>query len=119
MLESASCTGPVITVVGRHSLTSPSRRCAIGSEPSWSGINADAQTYVVLDASATRSRHPVWLYEHSNFAGRTLRATGDVADLDSSGLNDATSSIFISFGTWQFCEDANYRGRCVTLVCQP
>ena len=87
----------------------------IGNEPSWSGITPGGQTYVVLDPSAPRSRHPVWLYEHGNFAGRTLRATGDVTDLGSSGLNDATSSIFISFGTWQFCEDSNYRGRCVTF----
>ena len=87
----------------------------IGNEPSWSGINPGGQTYVVLDPNAPRSRHPVWLYEHGNFAGRTLRATGDVTDLGSSGLNDATSSIFISFGTWQFCEDSNYRGRCVTF----
>ena len=87
----------------------------IGNEPSWSGVNPGGQIYVVLDPNAPRSRHPVWLYEHGNFAGRTLRATGDVNDLGSSGLNDATSSIFISFGTWQFCEDSNYRGRCLTF----
>lgn len=84
-------------------------------EPSWNGLVPDGGAYVVMDQGAGRSRHPVWLYEHSNFNGRTVRATGDVADLGSSGLNDATSSIFISFGTWQFCEDSNYRGRCLTL----
>ena len=84
-------------------------------EPSWNGLVQGGGAYVVMDQGAGRSRHPVWLYEHSNFNGRTVRATGDVADLGSSGLNDATSSIFISFGTWQFCEDSNYRGRCLTL----
>lgn len=84
-------------------------------EPSWNGLVPGGGAYVVMDQGAGRSRHPVWLYEHSNFNGRTVRATGDVADLGSSGLNDATSSIFISFGTWQFCEDSNYRGRCLTL----
>ncbi len=87
----------------------------IGNDPSWNGITPGGQNYLVMDANGPRSRHPVWLYEHGNFAGRTLRATGDVNDLGSSGLNDATSSIFISFGTWQFCEDSNYRGRCVTF----
>ena len=87
----------------------------IVSEPSWSGITPSGQNYVVMEPNAQRSRHPVWLYEHSNFAGRTMRATGDVNDLANSGMNDATSSIFISFGTWQFCEDANYRGRCVSF----
>ncbi len=84
-------------------------------EPSWNGLVQGGGAYVVMDQGAGRSRHPVWLYEHSNFNGRTVRATGDVADLGSSGLNDATSSIFISLGTWQFCEDSNYRGRCLTL----
>ena len=72
-------------------------------EPSWNGLVPGGGACVVMDQGAGRSRHPVWLYEHSNFNGRTVRATGDVADLGSSGLNDATSSIFISFGTWQFC----------------
>ncbi len=84
-------------------------------EPSWSGLVPNGGNYVVMDAGAGRSRHPVWLYEHNNFNGRTVRATGDVGDLGPTGLNDATSSIFISLGTWQFCEDSNYRGRCLTL----
>ncbi len=87
----------------------------IGNEPSWGGLTPGGQNYVVMDPNSPRSRHPVWLYEHSNFYGRTVRATGDVNDLSGSGMNDTTSSIFISFGTWQFCEDANYRGRCVTF----
>lgn len=87
----------------------------IGNEPSWGGITPGGQNYVVMEPNGARSRHPVWLYEHSNFLGRTVRATGDVNDLSASGMNDTTSSIFISFGTWQFCEDSNYRGRCVTF----
>lgn len=85
------------------------------SDPSWGGITPGGQSYVVLDPNAPRSRHPLWLYEHGNFRGRTVRAVGDVTDLGNSGLNDAASSIFISFGNWQFCEDSNYRGRCMTL----
>jgi Beta/Gamma crystallin len=88
----------------------------IGSDdPSWAGITPGGQSYAVLDPNAPRSRHPVWLYEHSNFRGRTVRAVGDVNDLGGSGLNDSASSIFISFGNWQFCEDSNFRGRCITL----
>jgi Beta/Gamma crystallin len=87
----------------------------IGNDPSWSGITPGGQNFVVMDANAARSRHPVWLYEHGDFRGRTLRAVGDVTDLGSTGMNDVTSSIFISFGNWQFCEDSNYRGRCFIL----
>lgn len=85
------------------------------SDPSWGGITPGGQNYAVVDPNAPRSRHPVWLYEHGNFRGRTVRAVGDVNDLGDSGMNDTASSIFISFGNWQFCEDANYRGRCITL----
>jgi hypothetical protein len=88
----------------------------VGSaDPSWSGLTQGGQNYSVMNESAGRSRHPVWLYEHSNFRGSTIRAVGDVTDLGPSGMNDSTSSIFISFGNWQFCSDSNYRGRCITL----
>ena len=86
-----------------------------GGDPSWSGLTPGGQNYTVMDANAPRSRHPLWLYEHGNFRGSTLRAVGDVSDLGDSGMNDKASSIFISFGNWQFCEDANYRGQCFVL----
>ncbi len=87
----------------------------LAAEPSWSGLSPTGQNFVVMDEGAGRSRHPVWLYEHGNFRGRTLRATGEISDLSSTGMNDVTSSIFVSVGTWQFCEHANYGGRCFTL----
>lgn len=86
-----------------------------GADPSWSGLTPGGQNYTILDANAPRSRHPLWLYEHGNFRGSTLRAVGDVSDLGNSGMNDKASSIFISFGNWQFCEDSNYRGQCFIL----
>ncbi len=86
-----------------------------GGDPNWAGLTQTGQNYSVMDDNAGRSRHPLWLYEHSNFRGSTVRAVGDVADLGPSGMNDAASSIFISFGNWQFCENSNYRGRCFVL----
>ena len=86
-----------------------------GGDPNWSGLTPGGQNYTMMDANAPRSRHPLWLYADSNFRGNTLRAVGDVSDLGSSGMNDKASSIFISLGNWQFCEDSNYRGRCMTL----
>ena len=86
-----------------------------GGDPNWSGLTPGGQNYTMMDANAPRSRHPVWLYADSNFRGNTLRAVGDVADLGSSGMNDKASSIFISLGNWQFCEDSNYRGQCFIL----
>ena len=95
--------------------TISSMRRVGGGDPSWGGLTPGSQNYVVQDPNAPRSRHPVWLYEHGNFRGRTLRAVGDVNDLGPSGMNDTASSIFISFGNWQFCQHANYQGNCFTL----
>ena len=45
-------------------------------EPEWSGLVPSGGSYAVMDAG--RLQPPsVWLYEHSNFNGRTVRATGD------------------------------------------
>lgn len=87
----------------------------IANEPSWGSVIPGGQSFIIAEPGAGRSRHPLWLYEHGNFAGRTIRAVGDVPDLGPTGMNDTASSVFISIGTWQFCEDSNYRGRCFTL----
>lgn len=83
-------------------------------EPVWTDLTPQGVNYQTLAEGAPRSRHPLWLYEHSSFRGSTLRAVGDVSDLTVSGFNDVASGIFISWGTWQFCEHANYGGRCFT-----
>lgn len=86
----------------------------ITREPVWTGLNPAGQNYSLFDANAPRTRHPVWLFEHEEFNGATLRATGDVVSLGNTPFNDVASGMFISWGTWQFCEHANYGGRCFT-----
>jgi hypothetical protein len=83
-------------------------------EPVWSGLTPQGLNYQVFEGGGQRTRHPMWLFQDSNFRGATLRAVGDVPDISTSGFNDAASGIFISWGTWQFCEHANYGGRCFT-----
>jgi Beta/Gamma crystallin len=82
-------------------------------EPSWSGVDQNGR-YTIFDEGAGRSRHPVWLYTHEDFRGETLRATGDVQSLGNTPFNDRASGMFISWGTWQFCEHENFGGRCFT-----
>ncbi len=36
----------------------------------------------------------------------------EVPNLRNMGMNDAISSIRLSRGAWEVCEDAYYRGRC-------
>ncbi len=55
------------------------------------------------------------LFEHDNFQGRRFAAGEDTPNLAPLGFNDQVSSINVPSGQWQLCEDADYRGRCITL----
>lgn len=86
----------------------------ITREPVWTGLNPGGGSFTIFEANGPRTRHPLWLFEHADFGGATLRATGDVPTLRDSPFNDRASGMFISWGTWQFCEHENYGGRCFT-----
>lgn len=57
---------------------------------------------------------PVELYEHVDYGGRSISSSGE-ANLSRRSFNDTASSIVIRSGRWEFCVDADYRGRCITL----
>jgi Beta/Gamma crystallin len=86
----------------------------ITREPVWSGLNPAGGNYTIYEANGPRTRHPVWMFEHVDFGGASLRATGDMPSLRDNPFNDRASGMFISWGTWQFCEHENYGGRCFT-----
>ncbi|HEX6858939.1 MAG TPA: beta/gamma crystallin-related protein [Caulobacteraceae bacterium] len=54
------------------------------------------------------------LYELPNFQGRSTIVTRENGNLDGTGFNDRVGSVQLT-GTWRLCEDANYRGRCMTF----
>jgi hypothetical protein len=60
------------------------------------------------------SNAAVQMFEHADYAGRSISSNG-TANLANQGFNDRVSSIVIRSGRWEFCSDADYRGRCVTL----
>ncbi|MGL4229909.1 MAG: beta/gamma crystallin-related protein [Casimicrobium sp.] len=86
----------------------------ITREPVWTGLNPSGGNYTIFEANGPRTRHPVWLFEHADFGGASLRATGDIPSMGGNPFNDRASGMFISWGTWQFCEHDNYGGRCFT-----
>ena len=55
------------------------------------------------------------LFEHDNYNGRRFDVQRSVENLGNTGFNDEASSLVIRRGTWQICDDAYFRGRCVTL----
>jgi hypothetical protein len=57
----------------------------------------------------------VTLYADSNFQGAAITVDRAVPDLRGARFNDRASSITVRGGTWQLCDEGEYRGHCVTL----
>jgi hypothetical protein len=72
-------------------------------------------TVALFLAAAAVNAAEITLFEHDNFGGRTLPSNGNIPNLANSGFNDVASSAVVRSGTWQVCDDAYFRGRCVTL----
>lgn len=70
---------------------------------------------IVLMALAATASAQLTLYENDNFQGQRFDVRGAVDDLANTGFNDIASSARIRSGTWQICDDAYFRGRCITL----
>jgi hypothetical protein len=68
-----------------------------------------------LWAIATLALANVTLYSREGFSGRKYQVTQSISDLANVGFNDRASSVLVRSGTWQFCSDPYFRGRCVTL----
>lgn len=69
---------------------------------------------VVVFAGAAMAQ--VTIYEDDNFRGRGVTIDQPVGDFNRYGFNDRVSSASVRAGTWQFCTEINFRGRCVTLA---
>lgn len=54
------------------------------------------------------------LFTEPGFQGRSYRV--DSASPFLSGFQDRAESVQVFGGSWQLCDDANYRGRCVTVT---
>lgn len=73
-----------------------------------------ALALVLMGFAATASAQ-LTLYEHDNFQGKQFDVRGAVDNLANTGFNDIASSARIRRGTWQLCDDAYFRGKCITL----
>jgi uncharacterized protein YcfJ len=54
-------------------------------------------------------------YENESFQGRSMTADASVEDFRRSGFNDRASSVVVSGGRWEACQDVRYGGACVVL----
>ncbi|MES2106460.1 MAG: beta/gamma crystallin-related protein [Pseudomonadota bacterium] len=61
------------------------------------------------------SRGVVELFSASNFGGDRYEVAQDLSSFRSGGFNDRIQSLVIHEGQWEFCTDADYRGRCTVF----
>ena len=77
------------------------------------------QLQIALAASAlvmaTSAAAQVTFYEGEGFHGRAFTTQNEVRNFARIGFNDRTSSVIVTSGRWEACEDARFEGRCVLL----
>jgi hypothetical protein len=67
------------------------------------------------DRGHGRGGAPIVLYSQSRFNGAEVELRDDIRKLDRLDFNDQAGSVIIREGTWQLCDDADFRGKCVEL----
>jgi len=71
--------------------------------------------FALLLGAASASAAELTLFGQRDFNGRRFKSNDSITNLDRSGFNDRASSVIIREGVWQLCDDAWFRGNCVTL----
>ena len=70
---------------------------------------------VVALGLATQAAAQITLYQGEGFRGPVFSTDRQVRNFDRAGFNDRASSAVVERGSWEVCEDEQFRGRCVVL----
>jgi uncharacterized protein YcfJ len=65
--------------------------------------------------AAAHASAQVTFYEGEGYRGRAFTTDKQVRDFQRIGFNDRASSVVVSGGRWEVCENAKFDGRCVLL----
>jgi uncharacterized protein YcfJ len=57
----------------------------------------------------------ITFYEREGFLGRSFSTEEQIRNFERSGFNDRASSVMVSAGRWEVCEDPRFSGRCALL----
>ena len=57
----------------------------------------------------------ITFYEGEGFRGRTFTANSQVNNFQRVGFNDRATSVVVTNGRWEVCDNANFGGNCVVL----
>lgn len=66
-------------------------------------------------AIASHATAEVTFYENERFSGRSFTTQSRIVDARRTALDNSASSVIVTGGRWQACDDARFRGRCVVL----
>lgn len=66
-------------------------------------------------AISTAASAEVTFYEREDFAGESFATDRQVGNFERFGFNDRASSVIVSSGRWEVCDDRRFRGQCVVL----
>jgi uncharacterized protein YcfJ len=75
----------------------------------------DEESRPILRPVAPGPVSRIVFYENEGFQGRSMTADGSVEDFRRSGFNDRASSVVVSGGRWEACQDIRFGGACVVL----
>lgn len=80
-------------------------------------MNSTVKTLLALAAAAIAwpAAAQLTLFEHDGFAGRSFSTERSMRQLDRRGFNDRASSVMVTRGRWEVCENNNFDGRCMVL----
>jgi len=70
---------------------------------------------LLLTAFSTAASAQITFYESDGFRGRSFTTNQAVDNLGSYGFNDRASSVTVSSGRWEVCDNSNFGGECTVL----
>ena len=65
---------------------------------------------------ATHAAAQVSFFEREDFQGQAFTTDRPIQDMRSLGYSERIGSVVVAGGQWEFCDDAQFGGRCVVAV---
>jgi uncharacterized protein YcfJ len=75
----------------------------------------DERRYAPVAQAPMAQAPQVTFYQQDNFRGQSFTTEQGVLNFQSQNFNDRASSVLVTSGQWEVCEDARFGGRCAIL----
>ena len=76
------------------------------------GALAASALLAIAAGAQAQGRPQILLFQNDNYRGNEYPVDGAV---DRLRFDDRTSSVKVLSGSWELCEDENFRGRCIIV----